>query len=149
MDKDLRLLKTFTPPRGTTKTVELTLAERKTIGRNSLAKYVTRFFDNNSVTVKYHGAYFTIRHTGRSSTVMFRVSIRRNQAGQCNLNPMPHEVFQAWLAKNFEATILLRIIKLIEKNTRDKDSVDRQKMIKANRESRARILVGNYNLSDL
>lgn len=123
----------FTPPKGTTKIVLLTKSERKEIGRKNLAHYVTdKFPAGTSVTVKQNGSYFRI--TRNASNARFEVrGTGRNFSNVSMLSDgngvyVSHEFFATWLAKH-NSCMMLRILKLIEKNARDKESQRIQKEI--------------------
>jgi len=123
----------FTPPKGSTKTVLLTKSERKEIGRKNLADYVVRSFPaGTSVAVKSHGSYFRI--TRNASNARFEVrGTGRNFSNVTLLSDgngvyVSPEFFSAWLAK-YDSCMMLRILKLIDKNARDKESQRIQKEI--------------------
>lgn len=114
-------LKDFTPPHGTTKTVLLTLLERKKVARQRLAEHVARLFVAEScrVTIKSFGRYITIAHNGWGFQITNR-SIRRSPASESGFRSFPE--FVNHLAAFFRPTELLRMAKLIRKQKNDKRS---------------------------
>jgi hypothetical protein len=116
----------FTPKRGTTKTVELTLIERKNIGRRKLAEHIARLFahDPIRVTIKKHGRYITIANIGWG----FQVTRRPYGFGPAVENGFKTlEEFTDHLAGTFASTEILRMAKLIRKQNNDKRSREKNK----------------------
>lgn len=123
----------FTPPHGTTKVVELTLAERKIIGRQNLANHVARLFarDPISITIKSYDQYFTIANIAWG----FQVTRCRLPWGSSVGDSHAFNVFSgfaAYLGSGiFTPTDLLRMAKLIRQNTNDKLSIEGSKTKKS------------------
>jgi len=129
----------FMPPRGTTKVVELTLRERKDIGKRELARCVLEHFDlGTKVAIKYHGYHYVLWHGTPHifSLSRHRAGLVANASGSAALD---------LLCNYFDSVSLLRMVKLIKKNAADKYAVEKQKAL----EARARILDGTYSIKDL
>ena len=116
-------LKDFTPPRGTTKVVELSLIERKNIGRRRLAEHVARLFaaDPTRVTIRSFGRYITIANIGWG----FQVSSRSGRHSPPREKGFRNfQEFVEYLGSGgFAPTELLRMAKLIRQRENDQRSL--------------------------
>jgi len=122
-------LNNFAPIYGTTKVVLLTKKERNEIGRKKLATYVADCFpDGSTVAVKSYGQYFRVtnhneRFEVRGSGGLFNVVSILFDGGHSFVEK---DFFVNWLSK-LNSCVMLRMLKLIEKNARDKESQRIQK----------------------
>lgn len=117
----------FTPKRGTTKVVELTLIERKNIGRRRLAEHVARLFahDPVRVTIRSHHRFITLANIGWGFQVTSR-SVHKSLTREHGFNSLTD--FIDYLANGtFASTELLRMAKLMRKQVNDKRSVEGSK----------------------
>ena len=120
-------LKDFTPPRGTTKVVELTLIERKNIGRRRLADHVAKLFAHGPtrVTIKSFDNYTTLANIGWGFQVTPRTG-RHAPSKAKGFRTFPE--FAEYLGSSrFSPTELLRMAKLIRQRENDERSVKGKK----------------------
>lgn len=116
-------LQTFTPPRGTTKVVELTLAERKRIALKHLGAYVAGEFSREPtrVTIRSFGYYTTIANVCWG----FQVTPVNRRSPEQHTGFKTLKEFAEYLGSGvFHPTELLRMSKLIRKRESIKRSVD-------------------------
>ncbi len=130
----MKLLKDFTPPRGTTKTVELTRAERKAIGRRNLANFFIEQFRNFyvmnpvRVTIKQDGIFYTLSFADGAfqvrSTSDRRHYIQGDLRGNVNLGS---DLFFEFVVTRIDPCSMVRALKLLKKNSLDSYSQAIQK----------------------
>lgn len=132
-----------TPPKGTTKTVLLTRAERKAIGRFRLAHAVVRRLDGGSkLTLRRGGCRFFFKLTVYGWSVVhdpFAGLERKLLVGATD------EELSNYLAASWTPCDVLRLLKLSEKAKRDQHSIAMQRL----RQIQQDFIAHSFNFSDL